>query len=60
MVFGFWHILTSAGNGDKWNKLPLNVPQLKEALLAWQSLKPNHAGYFITNNDFSPHIVYLR
>lgn len=58
MVFGFWHILTSAGNGDKWNKLPLNVPKLKEALLAWQSLKPNQAwNALFTNNHDLPRIV---
>lgn len=58
MVFGFWHILTSAGNGDKWNKLPLNVPKLKDALLAWQSLTPNEAwNALFTNNHDLPRIV---
>ena len=58
MIFGFWHILTSAGNGDKWNKLPLNVPKLKEALLAWQSLEPHEAwNALFTNNHDLPRIL---
>lgn len=53
MVFGFWHLLTSAGNGDKWKKLPLNVPKLKEAMTAWQKLTPNEAwnSLFLGNHD---------
>ncbi|MDN6065496.1 MAG: alpha-glucosidase, partial [Lactococcus lactis] len=58
MVFGFWHLLTSAGNGDKWKKLPLNVPKLKEAMTAWQKLTPNEAwnSLFLGNHDL-PRIV---
>ncbi|WP_042747747.1 glycoside hydrolase family 13 protein [Lactococcus cremoris] len=58
MVFGFWHLLTSAGNGNKWEKLPLDVSKLKEAMAAWQKLNPNEAwnSLFLGNHDL-PRIV---
>ena len=60
MVFGFWHFLTSAGNGDKWQPLPLNVPKLKTALAAWQEISPeDDEGWnalFYNNHDL-PRVV---
>ena len=58
MVFGFWHILTSAGEGNKWNYLPLNVPKLKQALSDWQEITPDEGwnSLFWGNHDL-PRLV---
>lgn len=58
MIFGFWHILTSADNGDKWQVLPLNVPKLKEALEAWQKIPSDETwnALFWGNHDL-PRVV---
>lgn len=36
MVFQFEHITLTWGNGEKWNPLPLNLPDFKRVLTKWQ------------------------